>query len=169
MGRILASHHYPDFPFVMSNIQNEIGTHMTYEVLTELKRRFPENRFIWTMGADNLATFHTWENASDIMENFPIAVLDRPPYTQAAQSSYMALTYAHLKTETAKDLRDSDTGWHFLNNPLMDMSSSSLLADLFNAKANDDPRMKEVLEYIREHGLYPQSTSAQPNSTLNKG
>ena len=34
--------------------------------------------FVWLMGADNLATFHLWQDWQDIARQMPIAVVDRP-------------------------------------------------------------------------------------------
>ena len=44
MGEILKKH-YADMPFVMSSVQHEMGTHITYEVLEELSRRHPDHEF----------------------------------------------------------------------------------------------------------------------------
>lgn len=96
MGRILAQH-YPDLPFVMSGIQDKLGTHITYNVLTELEKRFPERQFIWVMGADNLKSFESWEYSDELIRNFVIAVVDRPPYTRQALQSPTALKYDFLR------------------------------------------------------------------------
>ena len=91
MGRILAAH-YPDLPLVMSDIEEALGTHKTYEVLTGLKKKFPDHHFIWAMGADCLADFHTWEHFDRIIEEYPIAVLGRPSYIDSANKIYTAVT-----------------------------------------------------------------------------
>ena len=39
-------------------IEQEFGTRYTYDSLRKLVRRYPKRRFIWIMGADNLAQFH---------------------------------------------------------------------------------------------------------------
>ena len=153
MGRILGKH-YPDMPFVMSNIEEELGTHITSDVLDGLKRKFPEDRFIWTMGADNLESFHTWDRFEHIIENFSIAVVDRPSYTEGANASFTAHSYAHLKVEDVKSLGNGNVGWSLLDNPRVDISSSSLLAQLFNGTTKFDTRFQDVADYIKEHNLY---------------
>ncbi len=153
MGRILARH-YPNMPFVMSGIQDELGTHMTYDVLRELRKRYPEDRFIWTMGADNLASFHTWENSEDIVRNFPIAVVDRPPYTNDALNGPTALKFHFLRASSPRQLLDMDKGWCFLGNPQIELSSRDLLQRLRNGKTNFDSPFQDVADYIRQHGLY---------------
>jgi nicotinate-nucleotide adenylyltransferase len=39
--------------------------------------------FVWIMGADNLGTFHRWENWREIVRLVPIAVIDRPGVSRA--------------------------------------------------------------------------------------
>lgn len=150
MGRIMARH-YPDAPFVMSNIEEELGTHITHSVLAGLHTKFPDHRFVWVMGADNLASFHTWEHSRDIIENFPIAVVDRPLYTEKAQQSYTALTYAHLKIADPKDLEAGKNGWCFLNNPLIDLSSSALLLKLRAGQTEFEGPFQDAADYILKH------------------
>jgi nicotinate-nucleotide adenylyltransferase len=41
-------------------IEPRSGTRYTVDTLHVLRRRFPERRFIWLMGADNLAQLHLW-------------------------------------------------------------------------------------------------------------
>ncbi|MCD8525989.1 MAG: nicotinate (nicotinamide) nucleotide adenylyltransferase [Alphaproteobacteria bacterium] len=170
MGEILAGH-YPDSPFVMSDIQDKLKTHITYKVLSELKDKFPNHQFVWVMGADNLATFHTWEHFEDIIENYPVAVVDRPPYTKNAQNSYTALTYAHLKKDDAPDIIKSGKGWCFLDNPRINMSSSDLLIRLRNGETKFEGPFQDVADYIIQNRLYgiavnkPEKTSKSDSDT----
>lgn len=159
MGQILADTHYSDLPFVMSDIQDQLGTHMTYSVLEALRKKHPDLNFIWVMGADSLESFHTWEDSDKIIENYPIAVLDRPGSTEKAKSSYTALTYPHLQTSKAADLCTVNSGWHFLNNPQIDLSSSHLLKQLHAGAENFDLRFQPVAEYIKDNGLYNLNTT----------
>jgi nicotinate-nucleotide adenylyltransferase len=164
MGRILALQ-YPDMPFVMSNIQSQMGTHMTYDVLSELKNRFPEDNFIWVMGTDNLSPikpdgsdnnsyFEKWENYEKIIENFSIAVVERPGYRDASRQSPVALKYKFLQVANPKELATADKGWCFLDNPQTDISSSGLLERLRNGDTSLDPEFQGVEDFILERGLY---------------
>src|SRR5690606_25554901 len=46
----------------VSAIERELGTRFTIDTLRALKRRYPRRRFVWLMGADNLAQFHLWKD-----------------------------------------------------------------------------------------------------------
>ena len=70
-------------PIRVTAIERELGTVYTAETLAALVRRFPTARFIWLMGADNLAQFHRWRDWRRIARAVPIAVATRPGYDGA--------------------------------------------------------------------------------------
>ncbi|MFX6819288.1 nicotinic acid mononucleotide adenylyltransferase, partial [Acinetobacter baumannii] len=49
-------------PILATAIEAEFGTRYTIDTLRRLQRRYPRHRFVWLMGADNLAQFHRWRN-----------------------------------------------------------------------------------------------------------
>jgi nicotinate-nucleotide adenylyltransferase len=69
---------------VPTAIEAQLGTRYTADTLRKLQRRFPDRRFIWLMGADNLAQFHLWRDWRKIARTMPIAVIARPGYDRAA-------------------------------------------------------------------------------------
>jgi nicotinate-nucleotide adenylyltransferase len=68
---------------VVSDIEADIGTIYTIDTLKFLKARFPQVRFVWLMGTDNLMQFHRWRAWRKIAEMVPIAVVLRPGSTLA--------------------------------------------------------------------------------------
>ena len=68
-------------------IERELGTVFTVDTLRALVRRYPRRRFVWIMGADNLAQFHRWRRWRDIARTMTIAVVARPGYDAAALAS----------------------------------------------------------------------------------
>lgn len=74
-------------PIRVTAIERELGTHFTADTLRVLVRRYPRRRFVWLMGADNLATFHRWRDWRKIARTVPIAVIARPGYDAAAMTS----------------------------------------------------------------------------------
>ena len=78
-------------PIRVTAIERELATRFTVDTLRALKRRYPERRFVWLMGADNLAQFHRWKDWRAIARSMPIAVIARPGYdAQALASPAMA-------------------------------------------------------------------------------
>ena len=74
-------------PIRVTAIERELGTRFTIDTLRALLRRYPERRFVWLMGSDNLAQFHRWKDWRRIAEAMPIAVIARPGYDAAAMAS----------------------------------------------------------------------------------
>ena len=74
-------------PVRVTAIERELGTRYTIDTLRALKRRFPKRRFVWLMGADNLAQFHLWKDWQAIAREMPIATIARPGYDEAALAS----------------------------------------------------------------------------------
>ncbi|MEJ2458293.1 MAG: nicotinate-nucleotide adenylyltransferase [Novosphingobium sp.] len=68
-------------------IERELGTRYTVDTLRKLLRRYPKRRFVWLMGADNLAQFHRWRDWRAMAKLMPIAVIARPGYDGAAFAS----------------------------------------------------------------------------------
>ena len=103
----------------------------TVDVLTELKRRFPAVKFVWLMGADNLADFHRWRAWDQIFKLTPIAVLDRPTFRLKARASRAAHRFSerHVDESDASGLAQlTPPAWTILSHKLSPLSSTTLRA-----------------------------------------
>ena len=77
--RMAAARALIDHPRVLiSDFEARAGTRYTAETLRALMARYPQVRFVWLMGADNLAQLHRWQNWQWILENVPVGVRARP-------------------------------------------------------------------------------------------
>ena len=74
-------------PIRVTAIERELGTRYTIDTLRALEQRFPRRRFVWLMGADNLAQLHLWKDWRNIAREMPIAVIARPGYDRRALAS----------------------------------------------------------------------------------
>ncbi len=73
-------------PIVPTAIETRLGTRYTVDTLRAIVRRYPRNRFVWIMGADNLVQFSRWKDWRGIAKTLPIAVVARPGYGGNARS-----------------------------------------------------------------------------------
>jgi len=71
-------------PIRVTAIERELGSVYTVDTLAALLARYPERRFVWLMGTDNLPQFHRWRDWRRIAAMVPIAVIGRPGYDGAA-------------------------------------------------------------------------------------
>lgn len=67
-------------PIRVTTIEQRLGTRYTVDTLRRLIALYPSRRFVWLMGADNLAQFHRWHDWRGIARLVPIAVVARPGY-----------------------------------------------------------------------------------------
>ena len=74
-------------PIRPTAVERMLGTRYTVDSLRRLSARYPRHRFIWLMGADNLAQFGQWKAWRGIARQMPIAVIARPSYDSAAHGS----------------------------------------------------------------------------------
>lgn len=72
---------------VPTAIERQLGTRYTVDTLAKLVRRYPKRRFVWLMGADNLAQLHRWKDWRRIARTMSIAVIARPGYGADAMTS----------------------------------------------------------------------------------
>jgi nicotinate-nucleotide adenylyltransferase len=124
-------------PIKVTAIERELDSVYTVDTIEGLIRLYPENRFIWLMGADNLAQFHLWRDWRRIAALVPIAVVGRPGYDGAAltapamgwlrrfvRSAAMARNWTQWRTPalvqlqlppdptSATAIRAADPDWH---------------------------------------------------------
>lgn len=121
-----------DHPRVtITDLETQTGTRYTAETLEALQHLYPGVRFVWLMGADNLAQFHHWQDWQSIMASVPIGVLARPGDRLAARCSKAAQMFrAHrIAAHNSQALADGPAPrWCFSNMPMNAQSSSKLRA-----------------------------------------
>lgn len=113
----------------VSCLEAVIGTRYTHDTIAYLKRRCAGLRFVWIMGADNLAQFHRWEDWQGIADKVPIAVIDRPPqsFTALASPAAQALRGRRITEQQAALLADRPApAWVFLTGMKSSLSSTGL-------------------------------------------
>ncbi len=129
-ARTEAARRVADDPRIeVSCLESVIGTRYTIDTINYLRRRGSGLRFVWIMGADNLAQFHRWQNWQRIANQVPIAVIDRPPQSFRALTApaAQALARYRLPENEARRLADHRApAWVFLTGLKMKLSSTGL-------------------------------------------
>lgn len=115
----------------VTDVEARLGTRYTAETLAELIAIHPGVRFVWLMGADNLAQLHRWQDWHWIMEHVPVGVIARPGLRLGARRSRAARLYARYRISGRSSHllgRMRAPAWCFVNVPLVDLSSSAIRA-----------------------------------------
>ncbi len=113
----------------ISCLESVIGTRYTADTINYLRKRASRLRFVWIMGADNLAQFHRWQNWQRIASQVPIAVIDRPPQSFRALSAPAAQALANYRIPETEAGRLADRrapAWVFLTGLKLNLSSTGL-------------------------------------------
>jgi len=114
---------------IVSDAEARLGRRYTIDTLRALKARYPGVRFVWIMGADNLAGFHRWRDWTGILRSVPVAVVARPGAGPGARFSPFARRFAHarLPASAARRLPTCQPPcWTDLPAPLNPLSSTAL-------------------------------------------
>jgi nicotinate-nucleotide adenylyltransferase len=115
----------------VTDLEARIGTRYTAETIVGLQQRYPGVRFVWLMGADNLATFHRWERWAEIMRMVPVGVLARPGEQLRAGLSPAARRFARWRLPQAEAATlpfRAPPAWTLVTGRMLDLSSSELRA-----------------------------------------
>lgn len=117
---------------VITDIEARLGSRYTAETLSRLFAFYPAVRFVWLMGADNLAQFHQWQQWRQIARRLPIGVLARPGNRISARTSVAARAFsqARLSGRASQLLgRAESPAWCFVNMPMLEVSSSAIRSE----------------------------------------
>jgi len=113
----------------VSGIEATIGARYTFDTLKYLRVRYPGVHFIWIMGADNLRSFHRWQNWRRIAGLVPIAVVDRlgPSLYATSATAAQALARFRVPESAARSLaRRAPPAWVYLHGLKSSLSSTAL-------------------------------------------
>lgn len=115
----------------ITGIEAQLGTRYTAQTLAALRALYPQVRFVWLMGADNMAQLHLWQDWRQIMESVPIGVLARPGQRISARMSRAAALYAPYRIPGRFGhllARAEAPAWSFVNVPMIATSSTAIRA-----------------------------------------
>jgi nicotinate-nucleotide adenylyltransferase len=113
----------------VTGVEAALRSRYTADTLEALRARYPGVRFVWLMGADNLAGFHRWERWRDILRETPVGVLARPGEQVRAGLSPAARAFAARRAPVwaARTLAAAGPArWALLPGPMTDQSSTAI-------------------------------------------
>ena len=114
---------------VVTDFEADLPSPYTASTLAFLKARSPLVRFVWIMGADNLAHFDRWQRWREIFTMVPVVVVDRPGWRLKALASKAARSFASSRipeSEAATLVTRPPPAWTFLTGPLSHVSSTAI-------------------------------------------
>jgi nicotinate-nucleotide adenylyltransferase len=115
----------------VTDLEARIGTRYTIDTLRWLRAHCPGVRFVWLMGADNLAGFHRWKDWDGIAARVPVAVIDRGGLGFDHLSGPFARRFAGARVPETRAAALADMAppaWVYLRGARMTLSSTALRA-----------------------------------------
>ena len=115
----------------VTDIEARLGTRYTADTLRKLVETHRDCRFVWLMGADNLAQIAEWKHWPQIFHLLPIAVFDRPTYTYRAMAAQAARRFQASRRPEQAAGRLAITpppAWTFMHHRLNPISATAIRA-----------------------------------------
>lgn len=113
----------------VTDIEQRLGTRYTADSLAALRKHFPNIRFVWLMGADNLLQVPQWERWQEIFHLVPVAVFARPSYSFRAVAAKAAHRFARARlaeSAAATLATRQPPAWVFIHGPLVPVSATAI-------------------------------------------
>ncbi|PCI48892.1 MAG: nicotinic acid mononucleotide adenylyltransferase [Alphaproteobacteria bacterium] len=118
-----------DSRIYVTDLESRLGTRYTVDVLDRIIKLLPDSRFIWLMGADNLAQFSRWKDWKKIARTVAFAIFNRPGYSDAVRTSEAAKLFKHhqIPEERAAELSSLKApAWTFIRDIQNPLSSTEI-------------------------------------------
>lgn len=115
----------------VTDFEKDRGSAYTVDTIRYLKQRYPATRFVWLMGADNLAGFHRWKNWRALFQAVPVAVFDRPGFRLKGMAGQAARYFGQSfvdPSDAAGLAAMAPPAWTIVTLPLSSLSSTELRA-----------------------------------------
>lgn len=112
-----------------TDIEQHLHTRYTVDTLKALQARFPQTKFVWLMGTDNLHQVHLWKMWEEIFFSVPVCVLDRPPRGNSLKTCTAAERFksARIPESYAPSLKALPVpAWTVLHIPLNELSATAI-------------------------------------------
>lgn len=115
----------------VTDVEDSLGTQYTVDTVSALTRIFPDKRFVWMMGADNLVQIPRWKGWRQLFNLVPIAVFDRAPYSAGALAGQAANVFAARRQANRHGRLLADQtppAWNFFHTPQHPASATDIRA-----------------------------------------
>lgn len=113
----------------VTDLESCLGTIYTVDTLEKITDLLPDSRFVWLMGADNLAQFSQWKDWKKIARIVAFAIFDRPGYSSAVNMSEAAAFFRDHQipeTQAAKLSIMKAPAWTFIRDIQNSLSSTEI-------------------------------------------
>ena len=114
--------------FRVLNIEDRLKTKNSFSLIKRMLPRFPNMKFVWIMGADNLYEFGKWYKANELSHLIPFAVFNRKNYSFKSLNSKGAfILRSRVQNNMLRKLiKQKPPKWGYLHNVNVNISSTEI-------------------------------------------
>ena len=76
---------------IVTNIEEYLGTTITFHTIKKIKTYFPTTQFIWISGMDNALGLHKWNHWQNLLKEIPMVHFSRNPARSMIQACPLRL------------------------------------------------------------------------------
>jgi len=114
---------------IVSDLERDMGTQITYDSIKALKQKYPHTHFAWISGMDNALSLHKWNHWRELLDEICMVHLTRNP----ARSLVRACPYRMLQSQKHIYLNkpgrmplDSGTTYWMMQKKMVNISSTEI-------------------------------------------
>ena len=118
-----------NYPIIIKELEKKIDSKYSQFTIQYLCNHYPNIKFYWLMGADNLVNFHKWQKWRQFFKQISIVIFKRHSYNNTALKSIASKTFAnyHIKPDKLSRMKFiKQPSWTFLKNKEIRISSSEI-------------------------------------------
>lgn len=120
-----------DPKILITDIEKDLNTTITYDTVRGLKKRFPDTHFVWISGMDNAHSLHRWNHWQDLLREICMVHLTRSPAKSLVKSCplrmYRRQNHVFIDRGASLPLTPGTTYW-MMQKKMVNISSSEIRA-----------------------------------------
>ncbi|MCB1651886.1 MAG: nicotinate-nicotinamide nucleotide adenylyltransferase [Alphaproteobacteria bacterium] len=128
--RMRLSRELIDHPKILvSDIEKDMGTSITYHTIRRLRTRYPHTQFVWISGMDNALGLHKWNHWQGLLNEICMVHLARPPMQSLIRNCPLKMlgTQRHIHIDHGGQLPlDSGTTYWMMQKKMVKISSTEI-------------------------------------------
>ena len=116
-------------PITIKEIEKKINSKYTHQTLKYLQNHYPNIKFYWLMGSDNLINFHKWQKWRQIFQEVSIVVFKRHRYNNQALKSIACKTFTNYRINSRQINKNHFIklpSWAWVDNREIKISSTEI-------------------------------------------
>lgn len=126
-----------DHPKILiSGIERQLETNITYYTIKDLKRHYPHTDFVWISGMDNALNLHRWNHWKDLLDEICMVHLTRNPARSLVRNCpyrmYGKQKHEFIDHGAAYPL-DSGTTYWMMQKKMVNISSTEIRKNGFKS------------------------------------